>query len=550
MASSAAAPAAREESNDGRARGDSAATSPAGIPSPSNTPRPPNDTDIERAADRKNDTPVTWLSLPNKGQLAVILLARLSEPISERSLTAYVFYQLRWFDPALPAADIAYQMGILTSVFAAAQCVTGVMWGRVADAVWAGRKGALLIGLGGSCIAAVGVGFSRSFAAMLFFRAVCGTLNGNVGVMRAMISETTTEKKYQSRSFLLLPMMFNIGVIIGPMVGGFLAPATKTLDDGSTVVLPSKSGWWDKYPYAPPNLANAFFLLSAVVAVFLGLDETHPSLRSRTDYGRKCGSLISRWTSSIWKSPQHRYAALPTEERIELRDEPAAPTPAPRLSEKPTRPPFRSLLTRNIILVLTQHFLQALHVSTYNTLLYLLLSTPRTPTPLTGGLGLTAHAIGLATATLGLIGLPTQLLLYPRLSTRLPPLALYRLFLPLSAAAYLLLPLLPLAAGAPLWPALVVVLAAQVLSRAFVNPATVILVNNCAPHPAALATLHGLAQSVAAAARTAGPVVGSAMFAWGLERGGGGAGVAVPFWGIAGLAAVNWGILWWVREEV
>lgn len=138
---------------------------------------------------------MTWLSLPNKGQLAVILLARLSEPISERSLTAYVFYQLRWFDPALPAADIAYQMGILTSVFAAAQCVTGVMWGRVADALWAGRKGALLIGLGGSCIAAVGVGFSRSFAAMLFFRAVCGTLNGNVGVMRAMISEITTEKK-------------------------------------------------------------------------------------------------------------------------------------------------------------------------------------------------------------------------------------------------------------------------------------------------------------------------------------------------------------------
>lgn len=334
------------------------------------------------------------------------------------------------------------------------------------------------------------------------------------------------------------------------MVGGFLAPATKTLDDGSTVVLPSKSGWWDKYPYAPPNLANAFFLLLAVVAVFLGLDETHPSLRSRTDYGRKCGSLISRWTSSIWKSPQHRYAAIPTEERIELRDEPTpAPPPATSASEKPTRPPFRSLLTRNIILVLTQHFLQALHVSTYNTLLYLLLSTPRSPHPLTGGLGLTAHAIGLATATLGLIGLPTQLLLYPRLSTRLPPLALYRLFLPLSLAAYVLLPLLPLAPGAARWPALVTVLAAQVLSRAFVNPATVILVNNCAPQPGALATLHGLAQSVAAAARTAGPVVGSAVFALGLERGGG-VGVAVPFWGIAGLAAVNWGILWWVREEV
>lgn len=192
MASSAAAPVRGEysklPSHDDDARGGSASPQP-------NTSTSPDDADLERAVDRKNDQPVTWLSLPIKGQLAIILLARLSEPISERSLTAYAFYQLCWFDPALPAADIAYQMGILTPVFAAAQCVTGVVWGRVADALWVGRKGALMVGLGGGCIAAVGVGFSRSFAAMLFFRALCGILNGNVGVMRAMISEITTEKK-------------------------------------------------------------------------------------------------------------------------------------------------------------------------------------------------------------------------------------------------------------------------------------------------------------------------------------------------------------------
>lgn len=349
-------------------------------------------------------------------------------------------------------------------------------------------------------------------------------------------------------------MMFNVGVIIGPIIGGFLAPSTKTLDDGSTVVLPSKSGWLDKYPYAPPNLASAFFLLLAVFAVFLGLDETHQSLRGRTDYGRKCGHFISRWTRSIWKA-QHRYAAIPTEEHIELRDSgPASPSALPQspsISEKRSRPPFRSILTRNIILILTQHFLQALHVSTYNTLLYLFLSSPRGASPLAGGLGLSAHAIGLATATIGAVGLPIQLALYPRLSARLSPLAAYRLFLPLSAAAYLALPLLAALAPSPaLWPALVAVLAAQVLARVFVGPATVVLVNNCAPHPGLLATLHGLAQSVAAAARTVGPVVGSAAFAWGLEHAGAeGGGVAVPFWVIGGLAVGNWGLLWWVVEE-
>jgi hypothetical protein len=34
-----------------------------------------------------------------------------------------------------------------------------------------------------------------------------------------MISEIIKEKKYQSRAFLILPMTFNIGVIIGPILG-------------------------------------------------------------------------------------------------------------------------------------------------------------------------------------------------------------------------------------------------------------------------------------------------------------------------------------------
>lgn len=152
-------------------------------------------TDVSRQPDEEDDEPVTWSSLPRKGQIAILSIARLADPISERSLMAYVYYQLQWFDPSLKAGDIAYQMGILTSAFAAAQCVTAVMWGRAADTVRVGRKGALLIGLCGSCIAATGVAFSRTFMVMLFFRSLSGALNGNVGVLRTMVSEIVAEKK-------------------------------------------------------------------------------------------------------------------------------------------------------------------------------------------------------------------------------------------------------------------------------------------------------------------------------------------------------------------
>ena len=99
--------------------------------------------------------------------------------------------------------------------------MTAIIWGRLADSEWFGRKRVILIGLLGTAIGALGFGFSQSFATAVFWRCVAGLLNGNIGVMRTMISEIIKEKRYQSRAFLLLPMTFNVGVIIGPLIGAW-----------------------------------------------------------------------------------------------------------------------------------------------------------------------------------------------------------------------------------------------------------------------------------------------------------------------------------------
>lgn len=165
--------------------------------------------------------PVTWLSLPRKDQLLVLTLARLSEPLTQTSLGSYLFYQLRSFDPSLPDSTISYQAGIIHAAFPGAQFLTAILWGRFADAEYGGRKRAISIGLLGAMLSVVGFGFSHNFAMAVFFRCLGGVLNGNIGVMRTMISEIIKEKKYQSRAFLLLPMTFNIGVIIGPILGKY-----------------------------------------------------------------------------------------------------------------------------------------------------------------------------------------------------------------------------------------------------------------------------------------------------------------------------------------
>lgn len=63
---------------------------------------------------------------------------------------AYLFYQLKWFDPSLSDAVIASQAGVLHASFTAAQLLTAVWWGQMADSSRFGRKAVLLAGLAGT----------------------------------------------------------------------------------------------------------------------------------------------------------------------------------------------------------------------------------------------------------------------------------------------------------------------------------------------------------------------------------------------------------------
>lgn len=81
----------------------------------------------------------------------------------------------------------------MQGAFAAAQLCTAMLWGRFSDSN--GRKTTLLIGLFGTTLSCVGFGFSKTFWQAMIFRMMGGALNGNVGVMRTMISEIVREKK-------------------------------------------------------------------------------------------------------------------------------------------------------------------------------------------------------------------------------------------------------------------------------------------------------------------------------------------------------------------
>jgi hypothetical protein len=325
-----------------------------------------------------------------------------------------------------------------------------------------------------------------------------------------------------------------------------------------------------KFPYALPNLVFAMVLLTAALAIILGLDETHPQLRHRPDSGRRLGQLIVR---TLWRrktdereytydpiyngydipsaSESDRY--LPHGDEEEIDDTPEMHASEPE-DKRPQAPSLRGILTTNVCLTMLQRFLQSVHVSAFNSIFFSLLPTPRAehthfdlPFRFTGGLGLSSKKLGYANTTIGMIGLPLQLLLYPRLIGSLGVRTSYQVFLPLSIVAYFLLPylvLLPPDDFVPIWTCLSTVLLMHVLSRTFVNPATMMLVNDCAPSPNLLGTVHGVASSISSAARIVGPTVGGLMLGWGLSHNL----VGLPLWVLGIVAVVNWAVVWWIED--
>jgi MFS family permease len=535
---------------------------------------------------------VSWSSLPQKSQLAILTLARLSEPLTQTSLQSYMFYQLKSFhgpdSPPPSDSTVAAQAGMLAAAFTGAQFVTAMLWGRLSDWEGLGRKRVILIGLIGTMVGSLGFGFSKSFGQAVFWRVIGGMLNGNVGVMRTMISEIVKEKKFQSRAFLLLPMTFNIGVIIGPLLGGVLADPV-----GSYPALFSQGGipeharvteWLRWWPYALPNVVNAVFLGFSALGVVLGLEETLEGIRGRRkDWGRAVGKWIGRMICG-GKTKGSEYTAL-SEEDVEMGEaegdvQTRARKPEHSKGKRNTKRklPFRRIWTPNLILTLIAHFLLASHVGTFNNLWFVFLSTPRytpdstnndgdsktlhlppnyrphLPFTFTGGLALPPPSIGTALAILGVIGISLQLLLYPRLSQRWGTQASFRLALCLFPLAHVLAPylaIIPSATKAPapasgflVWAYITLLLCIQVTARTFALPSTAILVNNACPHPSVLGTVHGLAQSVSSAARTLGPVVAGWAYGSGLSNGV----VGAAWWGMAGVAVVGAFAGQWVRE--
>lgn len=228
--------------------------------------------------------------------------------------------------------------------------------------------------------------------------------------------------------------------------------------------------------------------------------------------------------------------------------------------------PFRRIWIPNVLCTLLAQAFFDFQMGAFNNLWLLFLSTPRydpndpealpqkLPFIFTGGLGMPPQSVGFATSILGIIGMVLQFSIYPSINGRLGTVKSYQYFLLLFPLAYALAPYISLspstseppsqATGPGVWIAIVLVLLLQVTARTFTLPTSIILLNNCSPHPSVLGTVHGIGQSVSSAFRTLGPVFGGAWYGLGLESGV----VGLAWWLIAAISCLGCVAAFWVYE--
>ena len=115
----------------------------------------------------------------------------------------------------------ATTLGFLVMAYAAAQFVCAPLWGRLSDRV--GRRPVMLLTVAGTALSLLALGLADSLVWIFAARVLGGGFAANVSVASAYIADVTDEDE-RTRWMGMLGASFGIGFLLGPALGGALAP--------------------------------------------------------------------------------------------------------------------------------------------------------------------------------------------------------------------------------------------------------------------------------------------------------------------------------------
>lgn len=493
-------------------------------------------------------------------QLLLLALLSLAEQTALNSIGPYLPTMVAAF-PEIPQGQAGLYVGLLASSFALAQLVTNFLWGYFSDRV--GRKPIMLIGTALLCLCFAFFGFCDSYWHVLVVHVAMGLLNGNAAVVPTVLGEVT-DRSNQSRAFTWLPVMYSLGGITGPALGGLL------------VRDPASARW----PFLGPNLMSAALLLSAVVVLAVWFQETLDPADTRHEIKALawlenlcvCSCLRSKKArepsrSTSWPTPPTNVVLRDedegaSDEQGHTGEDDALLHSAPDLEsqgglprdnkDSPTssRSALRKLLNwTTVSILLTYLIFQVANIS-FNSLYPIFASAPP-PT----GRELSPGVIGVSMSLAGLVTILFQVSLFEPLKARLGNLGTFRLSLLGLALSMAFMPFVGYRDGnAPFgWGSgrswllveLGAILVLKNLSAVGGLSCVLLLITNSAPTHETLGSLNGIAQTLSAAGRSFGPFASGGLFTLSMRLQSKGELLA---WGVfGGIALVGWAWTLFIR---
>ena len=451
----------------------------------------------------------------------------------------------------VPTDQVAKYAGLMSAVFSLSQAFTGIAWGRASDRF--GRKPMIMLALSLTMVAGLLFGFSRSLQWAFVARSFQGLSNGNVGIIRTAVAELVTEKELQPRAFSIMPLVWTIGSIFGPALGGSLVYPAERFPKlfGNSQVLKD-------YPFALPNVLNSTLFIVGVGSGFLFLHETLAEKKHKRDVGLKIGKLLTR---SCRKRDRKPWRVDPDGDAIE----PFLPGSASQMSS-PTSVRKQSLphsnggigwgqvFTRQSNINLLVYTFLAMHSVAYDQLLPVFMHYPvqsskdpgvKLPFRFAGGFGIESPRIGMWFMVYGIYGMLVQFLVFPVMARRFGVLNSLKLCCVIFPLVYIATPFTALLPTSNLREGVnLVLMAFKGFCAIFSFPCSTILLTNSAASLKVLGTLNGVATSISALGRASGPAISGLAFTMGVD-----AGYVIVSWWILALIAVIGAIpVWWLEE--
>ncbi|KAJ4488465.1 major facilitator superfamily domain-containing protein [Lentinula aciculospora] len=418
-----------------------------------------------------------------KTKIAVLCLVRLADPIAFTQIFPYINELIAFLHVTDDPSQIGYFSGLVESTFAVSQLLFIYHWARLSDQI--GRRPVIMAGTLGVALSTMYFGVSSSIIDLLICRCIAGVFAGTASVVHTVLGEIT-DSTNQAAAFPLYGLVWPIGSIIGPLIGGsFSNPASQFSIFEQTI--------FDQHPYFLPCFVAGLLSIAGFIMAYFCLEETLPAKQR--------------------SSPEKNHIPCALKHKTDC-DE-----------VTPGSPSARELFSFPIIRALSlSGFALEANGTSFGVLYVLFCYSPIQ----SGGLAFPPSTIGYSLAFAGVIAGSAQAFLMPFLLRRVEAAKIYNLSIAAWPITFLILPTLNMIARygldestgqldsrshSALWVGIVVVLA---LSRVggIAYSASMILIRNNVPKPSYLGSANGLVQSSMCFSRCISAAFASSVFAF------------------------------------